>query len=197
MKILKWILIIVGGGFALYVVGSIIALIVLFAQFDSSSYEGLTSNYEKKTREIREVRDFINSILPENIKIDIEFERYGSISRFSMVKNKDYENGLSIWDKSVDEEDIFNALGWDDEIVTSLRNKLDDAGCISIESGNPCQIGFQRHGMGMYFYNLFDEPVPDSLYNDSCRYILYKKDVVLEWGGGAIGVQCFPELRNR
>jgi hypothetical protein len=49
--------------------------------------------------------------------------------------------------------------------------------------------------MGKYYYNIFDRPIPDSLkaeYNDSCTYILYNDKVVLEYGGGAVGPQCFP-----
>ncbi len=200
MKIVKWILIIVGGGFALYIIGSIVALIVLFAQFDSSSYEELVANCEEKSKEIREVEQFVNSRLPSNKVIDIEFDGY-SVSRFYIRKNEKYDSSLdSRQTKSVNKEDLFKDLNWSYKTTDSLKRKLDKAGCISVQSGNPCQIGFQRHGMGMYFYNLFDEPVPDSLtnnYNDSCRYILYKKDVALEWLGGAIGVQCFPEFNRK
>ncbi|WP_338812833.1 hypothetical protein V9L05_15855 [Bernardetia sp. Wsw4-3y2] len=200
MKILKWILIIVGGGFALYIVGAIVALIVLFAQFDSSSYEELVANYEEKSKEIREVEQFINSRLPKNKVVEIEFENY-SISRFYVRTDGKYDPSLDIsGTKSVKEEDLLKDLNWSYKTTDSLKRKLDKAGCISVQSGTPCQIGFQRHGMGMYFYNLFDEPVPDSLtnnYNDSCRYILYKKDVALEWLGGAIGVQCFPEFNRK
>jgi len=50
--------------------------------------------------------------------------------------------------------------------------------------------------MGMYSYNVFDKTIADSLknhYNDSCTYILYNDKLVLEYGGGAIGSQCFPK----
>ena len=76
---------------------------------------------------------------------------------------------------------------------------MDKANCTSIASGDPCQIGFQRSGLGKYYYNLFNKPIPDNLkkkYNDSCTYILFKDTVVLEWAGGAIGNQCFPDLKN-
>lgn len=169
---MKCILIIVGGGFALYIVGSIVALIVLFAQFDSSSYEELTANYEEKSKEIREVEQFVNSRLPKNKVVEIEFENY-SISRFYVMTDGKYDSSLDISStKSVKEEDLLKNLNWNYKTTDSLKRKLDKAGCISVQSGNPCQIGFQRHGMGMYFYNLFDAPVPDSLtnnYNDSCR----------------------------
>jgi hypothetical protein len=40
----------------------------------------------------------------------------------------------------------------------------------------------------------FDDPIADSLkikYNDGCTYILVDNRLVLEYGGGAIGPQCF------
>ena len=73
---------------------------------------------------------------------------------------------------------------------------MDKADCIQIESGEPTKIGWQRSGMGMFSYNVFDKPIPDSLkkqYNDSCTYIFYNKKLVLEYGGGAVGSQCFPK----
>jgi hypothetical protein len=87
-------------------------------------------------------------------------------------------------------------LNWTDQTLKTLKEKLDAANCISVESGEPCKIGFQRSGMGKYYYNLFEKPIPDSekrRYNDSCTYILYNDNVVLEYGGGAIGLQCFPK----
>lgn len=87
-------------------------------------------------------------------------------------------------------------LSWTDETFETIKKYLDNANCISVTNGNPTNIGFKRSGMGKYFYNLFDRPLNDSLkkiYNDSCTYRLYNDTVVLEYGGGAIGPQCFPD----
>jgi hypothetical protein len=43
---------------------------------------------------------------------------------------------------------------------------------------------------------IFDNTIPDSLraeYDDGCNYILYNDKVALEYGGGVIGTQCFPD----
>jgi hypothetical protein len=32
-----------------------------------------------------------------------------------------------------------------------------------------------------------------NLYNDGCRYIYLKKNIVLQYEGGAAGSQCFPD----
>jgi len=50
--------------------------------------------------------------------------------------------------------------------------------------------------MGMFSYELFSKPIADSLkdsYNNGCADIIYNPTAVLEYGGGAIGPQCFPK----
>jgi hypothetical protein len=91
-------------------------------------------------------------------------------------------------------DSIIKPMGWTRETLKKLKDKLDDANCIQIESGEPTKIGFQRSGMGMYSFNVFDKPIQDSQkanYNDSCTYIMVNDKLVLEYGGGAIGSQCF------
>ena len=91
-------------------------------------------------------------------------------------------------------DSIIKPMGWTRETLKTLKEKLDKANCIQIESGEPAKIGFQRSGMGMYSFNVFDNPIPDSLrnnYNDSCTYIMATDRLVLEYGGGAVGSQCF------
>jgi hypothetical protein len=198
-KFLKWTLIIGGGGFALYIIGSIIYLIFIFAQFDSSSYKELTENYELKSKEISELKTFINSVVPANKSVDIEFDDNNTLGIFHVTVDGNYDSNWDIETSSGKADTLLQRLGWTTETLKTLKGKLDKANCISVASGDPCQIGFQRSGMGKYYYNLFNKPVADSLksiYNDSCTYILYKENVVLEWSGGAIGNQCFPDLKN-
>ena len=50
--------------------------------------------------------------------------------------------------------------------------------------------------MGMHFYNVFDYEIPLGLkeaWIDSCQYIFYNNKLVLEYGGGVIGPDCFPD----
>lgn len=50
--------------------------------------------------------------------------------------------------------------------------------------------------MGKYSYLIFDRPLSEAEkkdYDDKCEYIFYKENIVLEYGGGAIGTQCFPD----
>ena len=95
-------------------------------------------------------------------------------------------------------------LGWTKETLKTLKEKLDNANCIGIESSwrnersTPTKIECQRYGPGMYSLILFDEPIPDKLkkdYNDSCRYILVNDSLALEFGSGVLGAQCFYDLK--
>lgn len=50
----------------------------------------------------------------------------------------------------------------------------------------------------MYSFNVFDAPILDTerqKYNDSCQYILVSDVLVLEYGSGAVGSQCFYNLK--
>ena len=104
------------------------------------------------------------------------------------------------WDLEIKTErmdSILKPIGWTRETLKTLKDKLDNADCIQIESGEPTKIGFKRSGMGMYSFNVFDKPIPDNLieqYNDSWTYILVNKRLALEYGGGAIGSQCFYNM---
>ena len=74
---------------------------------------------------------------------------------------------------------------------------MDKANCISISGKDPVVIGWQRSGMGIFSYNIFKKNLEEKKikdYNDGCTYIFYKDNIVLEFGGGAFGIQCFPEF---
>jgi len=92
--------------------------------------------------------------------------------------------------------EMIKPLGWTNETLQTVKKLLANAHCISIENGEMTTIGFARSGMGKYFFILFDNNLTDNQikeYNDGCTYIFYKKNIVLEYGGGAIGSQCFPD----
>jgi hypothetical protein len=132
--------------------------------------------------------------------VEIEFRNNNTVSRFGYQKlNRNTGTGMDSYflqsDLSTQQLDsILKPLNWTRETLKTLKRKLDNAGCIQIASGEPTEIGFQRSGMSMYFFNVFDRPIPDRLkagYNDSCAYILVNDSLVLEYGSGAIGSQCF------
>lgn len=197
-KFITVLLILCGIG-CLLTIAWVVAIVYAFGGFDKDySVSKLQGNFEKNKKEIYELRSFYKSIVPENKFVEIEFEDKNTLGRFGIKElNQSNKKMYLEWDVEINSErtdSIISTLGWTRETLKQLKRKLDKANCIQIESGEPTKIGFQRSGFGMYSFNIFSQPIPDSLrqnYNDSCRYILVDDFLALEYGGGAIGTQCF------
>ncbi len=190
--IIKWSSITMGIGIYAYVLG----IIFFYDDFESPTYQELTANYELNHKKIHTLKNYVNSIVPPNNSIHIEFENDHTLSIFHVLDDKIYDDNWNIDIQSEKTDSLLQKLGWNKTTLKTLKTHLDQAHCVSVSSGKPFNIGFQRRGMGMFFYNLFDKPIIDEQlkrrYNDSCQYILYNDHVVLEWGGGVLGTQCFP-----
>jgi hypothetical protein len=172
---------------------------------DYHSKQELIENYEKHKAEIDDLKSYFRSIIPRNTKVEIEFTNNKELERFGIYrtsKDKSNINTLTTfldWHVQINSartDSIITTLGWTRETIKTIKQKLDNANCIQVESGEPTIVGFQRSGMAMLFYNIFDTPISEKdkpKYNDSCTYIYYKPTVVLQYSGGAIGSQCFPK----
>jgi len=201
-NIIKGILILCGIGLVIFI-GYFVMIISAFGGFDKEySVTELNENFAKNKTEIYELKKYFNEIVPKNRFVEIEFDNDNTLTRFGIKpldKTAGDPNGPMFleWDLQINTErmdSIIKPMGWTRETLKILKEKLDKANCIQIESGEPAKIGFQRSGMGMYSFNVFDNPIPDSLrnyYNDSCTYIMATDRLVLEYGGGAVGSQCF------
>jgi hypothetical protein len=184
-------------------VGYVIHIIYVFGGFDKDySVTDLKENFQKNEIKIYELKKYFNEIVPKNRFVEIEFENDNTLTRFG-IKALDTTAGdpngpmFLEWDLKTNTErmdSIIATMGWTKETLRTLKEKLDEADCIQIESGEPTKIGFKRSGMGMYSFNVFDKPIVDSLklyYDERCTYILASDKLVLEYSGGAIGPQCF------
>jgi len=200
-KPLKILLIIIGilitifGGFYLFL------HIAFNGIFTGPVYtkQDLIENYEKKQTEILDIKSFIDSKLPSDTYINIEFEN-GDLGIFHIKKNGNYNSNWNLYIDSKKTDSLLTIIGWTKNDLENLEEKLNAANCISVASGNPTTIGWQRSGMGKFFYNIFNENLTDSLineYNGGCTHIYYKDNIVLEYGGGAIGPQCFSGYERK
>jgi hypothetical protein len=205
-NIIKGILILCGIGLVIFI-GYFVMIISAFGGFDKDySVTELQENFKKNKTAIYELKKYFNDIVPKNRFVEIEFNDDNTLFRFG-IKALDTTAGdpngpmFLEWDLKINTQQmdsIIKPMGWTRETLKTLKEKLDRANCIKIESGEPSKIGFQRSGMGMYTFNVFDNPIPDSLrnnYNDSCTYIMVTDRLVLEYGGGAAGNQCFYNLK--
>lgn len=157
--------------------------------------QDLMDNYEKRSAEIQNLKSYIDAKLPGDVYVDIEFED-GELGIFHVQKNGFSDRNWHLGIDSKKTDSLLKVIGWTKNDLKILQVKLEKANCISIANGHPTKIGWQRSGMGLYTYALFNRPLSDSLinlYNGGCSTIYYKENVVLEYGGGAIGPQCFPD----
>lgn len=168
-----------------------------FGSFDKSySVSELKEEYYSNKKEIQDVISYYNTIKPKNYIVEIEFTNNKLLTRLTILERNSSNVVYQKWDVPVDEiqsHELTKYLGWNKDDVKNLKEKLDDADCISVEDGEPIKIGFKRSGMGMFSFNIFQNKLTDrSNYNDGCEYILVNRNLALQYGGGAIGAQCFP-----
>lgn len=204
-KIIKWILISIGTGILLYACFFLYLFVAFSGTLDTyHTKQELIENYTKRRTKILELKNYFNSIVPKNKQVEIEFESDTKLFRFGVYSINPVTRGIIYpiflkWDLKTGSSKVDSALtsiGWTQQTLQTLKGKLDKAGCIGIENGEPTKIGWQRSGMGRYSYNVFERPIADSLktqYKNSCTHIFYNNELVLEYGGGAIGPDCFPK----
>ena len=171
-----------------------------------SSRQALIKNIDSNYDKIDQLKREYAKLVPINYEVLIEFnpgnkliDEKESID-LSITK---YENGgtevTQDWNLPYNSDKLdrmLTMIHWNYKTLSAIKKLLADAHCVSIENGDPVTIGFARSGMGKYSYKLFDHDLTSDQikqYNNGCIYIFYKLNIVLEYGGGAVGPQCFPD----
>ncbi|MCY7362612.1 MAG: hypothetical protein LH629_11195, partial [Ignavibacteria bacterium] len=176
---------------------------ILFGSLPKSSKTELIENFKKKERNIIELKDYYNSIVPTDYTVSIEFKSDNEINNFRIIfpfdslsmKRQDNIYVGYLKNDSSKTDSLLKILNWTPDNIIKINNYLDSANSISVENGEPSKIGFRRDGFGMLYYQIFENPIPDTLheyYDNGCNYIQYNAKTVLEYESGAIGNNCFP-----
>lgn len=182
----------------------------------------LIQNYRTRQPQLQQLKMYFNSVVPPGYQVYIEYDQEDKIDFRVYKKIGPDEQDLAVvfnhWSinpyayvpndtapspdpaDSLETRDLTQVkrqLGWTDATFREIKRRLDAAHCISIKSGEPTQIGFARSDMGKYMYDLFSQPLPDSLLHSTrwngCNREPLNPTVVLRFGGGAIGPDCFPD----
>lgn len=182
----------------------IIALLitVLFASCERDyTVTELQEEFAKEKEDIYSLKAYFNDIVPVDYYVEIEFgsgnniERFGVHEKYQHVLGEDFS--FLDWDVNINGssvDSVIKRLGWTTDTLYELKKRLKQANCIGIAGREPVNISFKRFGMGLYSFIVFDTPIPNSSkdrYNDSCMNIYINEKLVLQFGGGAIGKQCF------
>ncbi|BAP29804.1 uncharacterized protein CHSO_0767 [Chryseobacterium sp. StRB126] len=199
-KSLKYILIGLSTVLGLFIVGGFIFKLIILAAFGGFdkdySVTELEEEYLENKTEIKDLIQYYYTIKPSDKVVDIEFKNDKVLERIIITPLSNSMQTYQNWDINVVDltrSKLKSELNWTEDEIKILKEKLDNANCISIKDGEPVKIGFKRSGLGMYSFNVFQKRDTDrSMFNDGCQYILRNHNLALEYGGGAIGQQCFP-----
>lgn len=200
-KVFTYFIIILCAIGGLFLIGFIVVTLMIgyaFGSFDKTySVSELKEEYYLREVEIADLIKYYNTIKPENYSVDIEFRNDKMLNRLRITTKDSTKVMYQNWDVSsnvLQTKKIRDLVGWEEREVRILKNKLDKANCISVEDREPLKIGFKRSRMGMFSFNIFQKTTTNrEEYNDGCEYILVNKYLALQYGGGAIGNQCFPD----
>jgi hypothetical protein len=181
-------------------------LFLIMFSMPRSSKKELISNIDSNFDKISLLKNSYLKLVPKDYIVSIEFNPADKIAstkesidigiEHKYNKQTDYKKEWNLEYNSKVLAQLIKPLGWTNETLTTIKKLLADANCVSIENDDITTIGFARSGMGKYFFKLFDNDLNSEQikqYNDGCTYIYYKKNIVLEYGGGAVGSQCFPD----
>ena len=180
-------------------------LLFVFSMPKSSKKDlirNIDSNYDK----INYLKTEYAKLVPVNYTVLIEFNPEQKLVntkenidlRITRSENKQTEV-FQDWNLEYNSDKLnqmLKMINWSTKTLDVIKKLLADAHCVSIENGEIVTIGFARSKLGKYSYKLFDNNLTSDQikqYNNGCNDIFYKENIVLEYGGGAIGSQSFPD----
>jgi len=180
--------------------------ILFWLRIPQSSKAELIKNIDENYDKINYLKAEYAKMVPPGYNIRIEFEPEDKFTNtkeridlcITLIKNKETIVSQD-WNLDYNSDKLkgmLDSVKWNNQTLGKIKTLLADAHCIGIENGLPAKIEFARSGFGLYSYDMFDNNLTAMQikgYNDGCTYIYYKNNIVLEYGGGATGPQCFPD----
>lgn len=184
-------------------------LLMMFSLSESSKKEQIKNLETNENSIIKLIKEY-SILVPDSLSVDIEFNPKDIILSTNKSidlrihsnrksKNSGIELDFHEWNLPHTSEVLLEQikiLGWNEKTLLDIENLLSNAECRSIENGKISTVGFARSGMGKYSYKFFEEDLSEkeqTEFNDGCSYIYYERNIVLEFGGGAVGRQCFEK----
>ena len=158
----------------------------------------MAKHYEEHKAEMRELCDYMQSVLDDSTAIQLEFE--GNKQGIFRVKSADSDSFSWEVDSDSKRDSLMQVVGLTEEEYVSIRKKLKTMRCIGVEASRnypeSTEIWFRRIGLGKYDFVLYNRPMTkeekENALNDD-TLIPYNDSTLFQYGGGAIGLQVFPK----
>ncbi|MBE7177836.1 MAG: hypothetical protein INR69_15625 [Mucilaginibacter polytrichastri] len=185
---------------AIILVIVVVAVLVRTGVFNSRyTVADMISNYNERHAAFNALQAYTDSLVPADYQVKLEFKNAGELNVFNITAPDLRKRNRELEISSKQTADLLKKLGWTRKTLSTLKEKLDSAGCISIESGDPLTVGFRHSGDATYNYKLFRQELSDSTkkeFHDGCRYILFNEHTALEFIPGSIGPDCFESAKK-
>jgi hypothetical protein len=180
--------------------------LLMMLSINKSSKEEQINNLKKNENNIKKLIQKYSELVPDSLVVFIKFNPKDiilstdeSIDLRIHPNRKSKNGGIDIsfqeWNLAYNSEVLLKkieSLGWNEKTLIDIKNLLDNANCSSIENGKTSIVGF----IGNYSYKFFKNnlsKLEQTEYNDGCYNIFYERNIVLEYGGGVFGQQCFEK----
>jgi hypothetical protein len=171
-----------------------------------STKKELVRNIDSNYRNVEKLGTTYSKLVPPGFTVSIEFHPLDKLwnitESIDICITRLHDNQTEVqqdWNLGYNSDKLtqmIKTIHWNMETLNIIKKLLADAHCVSIENGEMATIGFARSGMGKYFYKIFyRDMTPEHIrhFNDGRNYIFYKKNIVLEYDGGAAGPHGFPD----
>ena len=188
-----------------------------------NSIEGMKKNIDNKSKEIEDLKNYFNEIVPPNYIVRIQYNSSNNVDLFVYEPIGDSakrETLFEQWDVNLDNYKetpqtdyekkyrgktkslklVNERLNWNRDTFRKLYRKLDNADCIGICNRKPIEIEYGFSGMALLSFLVFEENLTDEQkeeYSDDCMQMFYKENIVLQYGSGATGSLCTPEFNRK
>ena len=160
-------------------------------------------HFESHQSEIQELIEYFKKIVPADKKIEIEFYNDSKLQRLQITQidtfwvNKDssYLSSYPLyfeWEVKIANipDSILKKINWNHQTFKELKNKLDKAGCISINNENPIEIGYKRSfyiGLTTYFiFTNYDSTILQDIRNRRTDLHFFNDSVAWNYDTGAL-----------
>ncbi|MBP5189894.1 MAG: hypothetical protein J6031_03135 [Bacteroidales bacterium] len=205
------------------VIWGVVNILILFCVLSRNNFrmeqvdaEHLIAHYEQHEAEIWDLAEYTRAAMDSGTWMRLEFD--GRKVEMFHTETADGEM-INRWHSSeeppLDADSIGSRIGLTHDEIEGIRQRLESAGCISIDLKNYgtadsinhygkmhkideydyVTIGRKRHMMSMYFYVIFRHPMSDStwnslLNNETCIPVC--DTMALEYGSPAFGSIGYP-----